>query len=195
MNDVTKYKGYTIKVSTDSDPQNPREWDNVGKMICFHNRYTLGDKHDYNKDSFDSCDELKEQLIADGAYIILPLYLYDHSGITMKTSSFTYRWDSGQVGFIYCTKEDVQREWDGDDMKAKAYIEGEVATYDGYLTGSIYCYEIIDADGNDTGESCGGYFGYPWTYLIIDAQNVIDALVEDQCLDANKHILVEDITC
>ena len=32
---------------------------------------------------------------------ILPLYLYDHSGLTMSTNDFGDRWDSGCVGFIY----------------------------------------------------------------------------------------------
>ena len=43
---------------------------------------------------------------ADG-YAMLPLYLYDHSGITMNTTGFNDRWDSGQVGFIYTTKDRV----------------------------------------------------------------------------------------
>ena len=39
------------------------------------------------------------------------LYLYDHSGITMSTGSFCDSWDSGQVGFIYVTKEDIEKEY------------------------------------------------------------------------------------
>ena len=25
----------------------PRSWDNIGTMVCFHSRYNLGDKHYY----------------------------------------------------------------------------------------------------------------------------------------------------
>ena len=42
--------------------------------------------------------------------VILPLYLYDHSGITMNTTGFSCGWDSGVVGFIYCSKKDFREE-------------------------------------------------------------------------------------
>lgn len=34
----------TVKVIADSSPESPREWDNVGTMLCKHGRYELGDK-------------------------------------------------------------------------------------------------------------------------------------------------------
>jgi len=37
----------TAVILRDSDPINPREWDNVGSMICWHSRYNLGDTHNY----------------------------------------------------------------------------------------------------------------------------------------------------
>lgn len=40
---------YTLKIVHDEDVESPREWDNIGKMVCFHNRYSLGDKHDYSE--------------------------------------------------------------------------------------------------------------------------------------------------
>ena len=44
-------------------------------------------------------------------YLMLPLYLYDHSGITMNTTGFSCPWDSGQVGWIYAFKEDAPGVW------------------------------------------------------------------------------------
>ena len=39
-----EYRGYTIRLVPDPDPENPREgWDNVGTMRCWHRRYNLGD--------------------------------------------------------------------------------------------------------------------------------------------------------
>ena len=32
-------------------------------------------------------------------------FIYDHSGITMNTTGFSCPWDSGQVGWIYCSKK------------------------------------------------------------------------------------------
>ena len=46
---------------------------------------------------------------------ILPLWLYDHSGLALSTASFLGRaqhaeWDSGQVGFIYMAKDTAIKE-------------------------------------------------------------------------------------
>jgi len=71
---------------------------------------------------------------------ILPLYLYDHSGITMSTSRFGCPWDSGQVGYIYLTREKYEKEL-AREFTVKAACEiltGEVETYDYYLTGEVY---------------------------------------------------------
>lgn len=102
-------------------------------------------------------------------YVILPLYLYDHSGITMNTTGFSCRWDSGQVGFIYVSREKILevsgkkkltkklREWAADILRA------EVRTYDQYLTGDVWCADVsIDGEAD---ESCGGYFGSDYAVL------------------------------
>jgi hypothetical protein len=165
MSESYEYKGYTIKIVPDDDPQNPREdTDPVGTMVCFHGRYNLGDKHDYKQNQFGSWSELEQQILRDhpGA-IVLPLYLYDHSGITISTAPFSCLWDSGQIGWIFCTKEKAVEEW-GKKIctakvraKAEKYLEGEVKVYDQYLTGDVYGYQIYDGDGGL--DSCWGFFG------------------------------------
>ena len=56
--------GGTFDIVHDSDPLNPRtEFDNITKMICFHRRYNLGDKHDYKTSDFNGWDELEERLL------------------------------------------------------------------------------------------------------------------------------------
>lgn len=60
---------------------------------------------------------------------ILPLYLYDHSGLTMSTSDFGDRWDSGCVGFIYMDKDTAMKEigMAGDEVRIAQAIEGRRA--------------------------------------------------------------------
>lgn len=160
-----EYKGYTISIHIDETPQNPRtEWDNFGKMVCFHRRYDLGDKHNLNKDQFSSWDEVKEYLIKEEkAAVILPLYLYDHSGITMSTTPFLCRWDSGQVGFIYATREGIQKEYNITNITQKTHkkvanlLTSEVKTYDRYLIGEVYGYEITDNE-EEFIDYCLGFF-------------------------------------
>lgn len=132
----------TLNIYTDPEPLNPRtESDNMGHMVCFHRRYSLGDEgHGIRQPDFDSWDEVEDYLIKEkGAIVILPLYLYDHSGITMRTHSFNDRWDSGQVGFIYASRKDILDNWGGKrvtkDLRQKAndLLIAEVQDYDDYL--------------------------------------------------------------
>lgn len=55
-----------------------------------------------------SYSELTE--IIGESHIILPIYAYEHGGITLSTGSFSCPWDSGQVGWIYATKERFIKE-------------------------------------------------------------------------------------
>jgi hypothetical protein len=164
---------YLIEIKQDMSPESPREWYNLGKMICFHNRYSLGDKHDYNSNDYSGWDEqLKVISKNEDVCVILPVYLYDHSGITMKTTSFGCPWDSGQVGWIFISKEKVRKEYSVKRISKKlkeritGYLINEVKTYDQYLTGDVYGYEISKITKCDLGhehteelDSCWGFFG------------------------------------
>jgi hypothetical protein len=158
-------KKYELKIERDEDPMNPRtEWDNLGTMVCFHNRYDLGDKTDYRSEDYNGWDELKQGILEnEGEVVILPLYLYDHSGITISTSSFSCRWDSGQIGFIFVSKHTIKKEGI-DETKVEEYLKSEVETYDKYLTGENYRYTIYEIETCSLGhehknvvECCGSY--------------------------------------
>ena len=84
---------------------------------CIDKTYDTGDIEDlrsggwYVEDviiedlGFEDC----KRLLKDKVFY-LPLYLYDHSGITMSTGSFCDSWDSGQVGFISVNERLPERE-------------------------------------------------------------------------------------
>lgn len=186
MTEIALSNNRIFRLEQDEDPCDPRGDDNLGKMICFHKGYNLGDKHDLSSDMFDGWEEMEKYLKETmNAGVILPLYLYDHSGITMNTTGFSCRWDSGQVGFIYCTLKDVLENWPGqkswdDEMKdwreedkmittreaTERLLKGEVETYDQYLTGEIYRFSITKVETCDHGhkhetkeDSCSGFYG------------------------------------
>jgi len=189
-----EYKGIKIEIYPDEDPwESPREWDNFGTMKCFHRNYNLGDEKRYD----DVVEELKSILNDNGIEIsenmedkleyflshndavdylmgklekiavVLPLYLYDHSGITMNTRGFSCPWDSGQVGFIFATKDQIKKEFDVKRVtkkvkeKAIKLLNGEVETYDQYLTGDVWGYVVEDPEGNDE-DSCWGFYGFDY---------------------------------
>lgn len=152
-----------LKVEFDHDVESPRDWDgNLGKMVCWHRRHNLGDDH-----RFDSPQEFKQE-IHDRNAVILPLFLYDHSGITMNTTGFSCRWDSGQVGYIYALKEDIKREYGVKKVgkKLREMIEkrliSEVDVYDSYIQGNNYGFIVKDENGIEV-ESCWGFIGGDFT--------------------------------
>lgn len=185
------YKGCVIKIYQDLDPQDPREWDSLGKMICFHGRYNLGDKTDLNSDMFSGWEELAEHLIKEEkAVVILPLYLYDHSGLRMKVGSFRgllpqghTEFDSGQVGFIYCTAKDILNNWNKKKLtsilkkKAEKVLRGEVETYDKYLSGQVYSFNAETKEGEDI-DCVSGY--YDTNYATQKAKGSIDYYLDEQ---------------
>lgn len=169
-----------IAIYTDDDAPSPRDdFDHAGTMVCWHNRYTLGDKDGENQiraDLGDLCPDYPEpgdlyNAAIEAGFHVLPLYLYDHSGITMNVSGFVCPWDSGQVGFIYMTPEKA-KEWGADDPEK--CLRAEVEEYDMYLTGQVYGY-IVTHKKNDTyDESCWGFFGEE--YVKEEAESVAEYL-------------------
>ena len=161
------YKAQTLKIYPDDDPQNPRtEWDNFGSMVCFHRKYQLGDiGHGISEDDFANWSELKEYLIKEKeAIIVLPMYMYDHSGLTVNTTGFSCSWDWGQIGYTYTTRKEILENWGGKKLtkelrqKATDLLVAEVQNYDDYLTGNVYGYVLEDENGNELW-SCWGYSG------------------------------------
>jgi hypothetical protein len=236
-----EYKGCKIELEYDDHPESPREWSNVGTMVCWHRRYDLGDEqpkcspeewflnqvqggHRWNEEKAKREQAIRDeqaQVVADPELddaldrversmeddtelcrelfekdnIILPLYLYDHSGISMSTGSFSCPWDSGQVGFIYCSVADARKEWpsasDAEVRKeAEKYLKFEVETYDNFLTGQVVGFVALDPAG-EVIESCHGFYpddregyGKRWDYPISQAREVIDAWHEKQEAEA-----------
>ena len=163
-----------LRIFQDDDSTSPREWDNMSKMFCSHKRYSLGDEHEYNSNDFSSWAEFKKQIEKDNdVAIILPLYMYDHSGITISTTPFSCQWDSGQVGWVFITKDTIRKEYNVKHVtksslqKALTYLLGEVEVYDQYLTGEVYSFELVEVEVCDCCgatqenelDSCSGFFG------------------------------------
>lgn len=186
--------GRLLKMYYDEDSPSPRNDDNLGIMACFHRHYCLGDKNlDYKTENYGSWEELEDAIIKnEKPIVILPVYLYDHSGITINTTGFSCPWDSGQVGFIYTTRK-VVLHWYGVKKitpairkKAEEMLLGEVRTFDQYLRNDIFRYELVEvkncAECEETYEkvvdSCCGFYGAdPKENGMLDSIN--DEIVEE----------------
>jgi len=200
--DTIEYKGYTINIKHDCDAESPRVWDNLGKMICFHRSYELGDKHDYKTDHFEGWDEIREHLIKEeGALLISELYLYDHTTQHIKIGSWHgllsqghAEFDSGCVGFIYANKEMILTCYGGEKItKAKLKreqkgLEGEVKVYNSWVEGSCYGWTVDDPGGEEIDDSCWGYYGCKWDENGIREarENAIDCEIVDREKEREK---------
>jgi len=163
--------GFEVRYLTqDSDPIDPRENDNLGTMTCFHGRYTLGDKNDLKSCNFDGWSSLKEHL---NPWVCMPLYLLDHSGLHIRTGSFSDVdpgcWDSGQVGFIHVSAEKVKKEYGNLTNKTRQKVlevlQAEVNEYDSYLSGDVWCVvkETFNKDKTPINHDIvGGYIGFKY---------------------------------
>jgi len=128
--ETTDYRGHNIEIFPDERGESPREWNNICVFHVAHKNYAFGDT---NYNSYESIKEAEQEAIQDGD-IVLPLYMYDHSGITISLSPFSCPWDSGQVGFVQVPRKKMLEEFGKKiftkQLKDKALqiAEGEVKT-------------------------------------------------------------------
>lgn len=134
----------------------------------------LGRELDY---ILDDIVETRDCLVLLSDYMeYLPLWLYDHSGITMSCGTRTYpyddQWDSGQVGWIFAMKDTLIKEGAAKEENwreiAKKTMEVDVKLYDYFLTNQVYGYTLYEAaqpedpdekpDWEET-DSCWGFYG------------------------------------
>lgn len=150
------HNGAQVRLYIDEYPvSSPRTWSNLGTIVCFDTSYHISDTH-----TFDS-PEAFEAFLKDTPCVVLPIYLYDHSSVSISTTPFSCHWDSGQVGYIYATLDAVQDEFEGLDAETIALAESvlrcEIDTFNMCLNGDVYRYTVTDADGTEV-DACSGYY-------------------------------------
>lgn len=176
------------------------EFDDTESLFCA----LAGMNHPDDLEELQTKEDFKEyfEKVSDAAHekaVILPLRLLDHSGLSMSIGSGAHwsdpgGWDSGQVGWIYMTyqearsnfkvdENDTVEEWHGPNKGKRVplrdvmvrMLEGEVETYDQYLRGDVYGFQLkkivqFEKKNLETGEltiieeeedvdSCWGFYG------------------------------------
>ncbi len=184
---------YSAKVWRDDMAGSPREWDNLGTLVCFgytnetdfrdndefleallaevlpnvdtdawierQQDYTISDRKPLH-----SQHEINNRIVAEiqKKFVLFPVYIHDHSGISISTSPFSCRWDSGQAGWIYASKKDILDEVGGKYLTkarrawAERVLTSEIKTLDIYYAGDVY--DISTGEVSEE-EHCAGFFG------------------------------------
>lgn len=132
-------ENYKIIIGEDVSPMNPREASNESKMVCFHKKFKLGDIHSLD---LDEASVLERRLKKKPDKVaILPLYLLNHSGISISTYPYSNFYDSGKIGFIY---KDIPL---GSDLESEtASLREEIETYNRYLQETAWEINLYEFD-------------------------------------------------
>lgn len=141
-----------------SASNNPRQNSNVGTIATWHRRYKIGDEQP-KESSKEHHAKLPE------GTIMLPVYMYDHSGLAFNTTGFHCPWDSGQLGVIYATPDKIKAEgWDpvADLEKIKDVLRAEVDEWGKWVNGEVYGFVLTDDETGEKLDSCWGHIGWEW---------------------------------
>lgn len=106
----------------------------------------------------------KIKLLERAGFEFLPVFVIEHSMISISTHSYGDPWDSGCAGYIYTSKDEIiKTEGKFENVKgnyekvtknnwrkaAVKWMAEEVAVYDMYLQNECYGYEIEELDMDD----------------------------------------------
>lgn len=211
-----EHAGVQVKIMPDdSGCGDPRDADNPCTIYAYYRGYELGDEQlpsdglpeidcppckgegwlEPDGSQCERCEgvgitqpTIHEWLKDVGAIAAMPLFVYEHSGITMRTGELIFLadgeqvkreqtdsrerfagdsegWDTSFCGFIIATKEGIE-QCCGDDAKYRERewlteaLNMEVEEYAKYLEGEVYGYIV----GEDTPfeDSCWGFLGFQY---------------------------------
>jgi hypothetical protein len=183
------YKNHKIEIHSDISSENPiKSWDVLGEFICWHQRYDLG-----NSSRFKTPQEVVEYAKRTNS-LLYPLYMYDHSGISLSLSNSSYpyndRWDSGQVGYVLVDRSKALREFGKKKFstqlkkRVEQVIAAEIETYNQFLAGDVYGY-VISKDGEEI-DSCWGFYGLE--FCLSEAKASVDDEIQQNLL-MHTHIV------
>lgn len=173
----TEIDGVSLSIEYDKYPEPPLdnfEW--LGTLACHarvltgHEQFTYLHTHMlevYQKECGVEDRQYRwepEKLTKEFSkkFYWLPVYMYSHSGVTIATTPFSCRFDSGQVGFIYVSKKKAANAY-GYKRPCKALadrvvscLNDEIKTYDQYLAGEVY---LVELEYLGETEVVGGFYG------------------------------------
>jgi hypothetical protein len=164
-----------IHIRQDDNTESPREWCNSWTWYSNHRRYSFD--RDYKTRHWYKIDDIFDGETEEGETVrdailrqnpdlldVRPIYMLDHSGVSVSLGSFNDPWDSGVGAFAVITREQAEKDCPdlkGNDEKLKerayGWLKDEVETYQQFLSGEVYGYVVEDGSGEEL-DSCWGYY-------------------------------------
>lgn len=155
---------WRLEITHDDWVDSPRTWSNLGVIFVPSNCRYMKSESDLDWDSI--CEGNRErdcERLEKMGYIVYPLSVYDHSGVSIYIGGSCDKWDSGQIGWYLVSKSDVYKEYGckriSPKLRAKLdkIVEGEIEVFNDWCNGENWEYNLFK--GDELFDSCGGFIG------------------------------------
>lgn len=171
--------GLQIKITQDPDAQSPSDWESDDCFIVANHRQFYVPPPGQKRCPSDPDEVLS---MFKDTHHVFNLEAYIHSGVRLALSgegNFPDRqWDVSQLGFVFASK----KEWRLRKSARKA-AESIIETWNQYLSGDVWGFDVTDEDGNSL-DSCCGFYGL--NYAKEQAIESAEHCLENMAAEANK---------
>jgi len=141
-----------IEISYDDMAMSPDDWGCEDQFVIFDHRDFCVQRDGIDgQEIFEAGEKLK-------GYHIFRCYAYIHSGVALSVGSHNFpdaRWDVSFKGFWVIKRQ--KGTWTREQAKKAA--EGLCDSWNQYLSGDVYYYNITDVETDEVIDSCGGFYG------------------------------------
>lgn len=167
---------FTVVKTYDDWAENPREVSEYySHFYTFERGRYSPDSHRYasaeewaDDNGFDMGNSPEDLInsMAKRGYVALPVWRYEHSAVSYAaedSNPYHCPWDSGMVGIIYASREEIRKALNVKKVTAsiittvKNTFIAEVDEYSHYANGDVYEYDVYDDKGQFT-ESIGNFY-------------------------------------
>lgn len=169
--DYSKDK-WELKIKYDDVADSPRNWDNLGTICVSRGCNYVSNEATALSDSdvLEWCNaEEDRKALERRGYLVLPLSVYDHSGVSFYIGGRCDPWDSSQIGWYIASKDDIYKAYNVKRItkkileKAKHLMESEIQTFNAYANGQVFEFTLYHND--EEVDSLGGFYEDDDKYL------------------------------
>ena len=182
-----------LEIEYDEYSSSPREWSTLGYFITVDRNHhspdrdeqlesivsRTGDRANNQKHHIELIKKEVSEETEHEPLLVVPISKYEHSGISYSVGS-NFGFDHSNNGFYIVTKERADM-LGVDEKDFLDCIKSEVETYNTWVSGEIFCFNLY----NDKGvliDSCTGFY---------DIQDIMEHLPEEFRSEDLKEYLIE----
>lgn len=195
---------FSLHMFYDHNPVNPRKSDNLSHMVCWHDKYNLGDKHSFKSEkdflailmdrenirsaesgfNISDFENHKSKILQElrNHIPIFPIYLYDGEYPELSLSDERPREKGVFIGYIYMDSQELERNYGAKDFMAieNAMFDAleEFDKYSHYVNGDNYKLQILK-DGQEF-ETISGFTGNIYDDVIPEMRKAASETLEKE---------------